>query len=1496
MLHHGVKPYFVFDGNNLPAKAGTEAERKANRDEALRLGLELRAKGDTQGANAQFSRAVDVTPALAHRFIRVLMSKQIPFIVAPYEADAQLAYLCINGIVDAVVSEDSDLIPYGCQRVLFKMDRAGEGKEVQRARLGMCEGLKLSSFTDDMFLDMCILSGCDYLDNIPGIGLQTACSLVMHHGKAGAKNLFKQLAFQYATVMPAGYPDTFKLARLTFRHQRVFDPRSQKMVCLKPLDIRSMGVNDPADKRLDFLGPWMDDAKAAAIANGIIDPSTGCEYPAPLVRQVHAAAGHRHGGGASSAAGATNSSGGSGGSSSATSTGGGSNRPKHLGEWAATDINARSSSSSYSNNNDMQKALMYSRGSSKQPAGAAGAGSAASGGGSVGTGQKSIMSMFGSRAATGSNGIATGSGSKGAGAGSSASSAASTGGMQPPQYPQQAQFHAQQQSQPSKPTTQLAPVRSGYFASSSSSMVPSSNRPTPVGAAAASAPSSAAAGASVTAGSGVMIDLSEDSNHATEAAMMMTAGPGVLAADGVKPAGGGDCADDNDVQIHGGEVARTTLGALSSNSLVTPAVGLSRFKKAAAGNDAAGAASAIAPASVLTVLAPAVAMVGSSPSSSSGMPNPSPPTSLFAFGKTTKGTATKQLLSAFAFKTPAGSSSTATANATGTVAAGSSSGAGGWHGDTAVSSASSSVKGARPGAGGAGVGPSSFYSSAPIAAAMIYDTNSESFESQPSPSREGSCGGGANDEGDADRVAVDAFKAGSHIVTGADAPMSSPLPASQLHFETPGPESDHLHDQHQTMLQQDTAGGTSSSAAAAVGSKRTRRTSPRAPHQAASSPASTKQLHKPVAAAAAAAAIIVDTVVTTSGGAQVLLLGDRPDDECAVEAEEVEIDALGRQKQQHANTNNRASKRARSSSGADSAASDTGFGSGTTPVASSSSAAAASRAASTSPALNTRSSSSRKRKPEAAFKFSDGGNAMPSVIASSDLLGDVSTMHAVGLLESKGRRGAGNGKQQRGIDAAAAVSCRGSNPGDRFYSAALGPGMTGNARSGGNGRGGSADSDSASKAIRAHVPQAAQIDFSQFRYNVDAASGGQGVQAAIKANALTGAGAKVTNGSSNSRATGRAPAGTSGVGRSKGRGPLGIITIAAGKSGTSSDAAGSAASASAAVSGRGRGSGKQPLASRAVNLGPNAIGASGIVVANAVPAGSASAVPATGAGVSGARGGARGRAITPLMARLMHSAGAAAPASGSASPAAGMLINDENLPSANSSKKTRGHQIPAPGTGEYDRMDGDRRLQQHNPGGAGVHVTHDGDAEARYQYTEESGQGAAAAVGVQGQQDDEQQHYRYDRGQHLSKASSNNSSIGYVSSVRADLQARGLMATDDDSMLQHIHAQSSAHTGSCAGSSSGHSAYGHPGPDHYPAQPPQSGYAIAMVAQSQALAATTTSTSFMQRFIAAQPPQPAPSAPALSVYGYGDGHVHHSADAAAATAVTSSGYRRFVQL
>jgi exonuclease-1 len=87
--------------------------------------------------------------------MQALKHADVRFIVAPYEADAQMAYLAINGEVDVVITEDSDLLPYGCPAVLFKMDKTGEGEEVLLADLPRNRDITFTGWEHHLFLEVC---------------------------------------------------------------------------------------------------------------------------------------------------------------------------------------------------------------------------------------------------------------------------------------------------------------------------------------------------------------------------------------------------------------------------------------------------------------------------------------------------------------------------------------------------------------------------------------------------------------------------------------------------------------------------------------------------------------------------------------------------------------------------------------------------------------------------------------------------------------------------------------------------------------------------------------------------------------------------------------------------------------------------------------------------------------------------------------------------------------------------------------------------------------------------------------------------------------------------------------------------------------------------------------------------------------------------------------------------------------------------------------------
>jgi exonuclease 1 len=140
-------------------------------------------EGDEENAMKKFGMSIDITPRIAHKVIKALRLLDVEYYVAPYEADAQLAYLWLKGLVDVVFTEDSDLLAFGVKQVFFKMDPDGNGVEIDLTKLHKCKKPDFSLFTPDMFLTTCIISGCDYVDSAKGIGFVKAQKLVEKCGE-----------------------------------------------------------------------------------------------------------------------------------------------------------------------------------------------------------------------------------------------------------------------------------------------------------------------------------------------------------------------------------------------------------------------------------------------------------------------------------------------------------------------------------------------------------------------------------------------------------------------------------------------------------------------------------------------------------------------------------------------------------------------------------------------------------------------------------------------------------------------------------------------------------------------------------------------------------------------------------------------------------------------------------------------------------------------------------------------------------------------------------------------------------------------------------------------------------------------------------------------------------------------------------------------------------------------------------------------------------------
>ncbi|KAL3570782.1 hypothetical protein D5086_028031 [Populus alba] len=250
LKHYKITPVVVFDGGNIPCKAGTEQDRYRKRKANRELAMEKLKEGNANAATEFFQRAISITPLMAHQLIQILRSENIEFLVAPYEADAQLAYLATleaeRGGIAAVITEDSDLLAYGCQavRTFMKLWFVGDG-------------------------GMCVLAGCDFLPSVPGIGISKAHSYVSKY--RNLDRVLSVLKLEKGRQMPDDYSKSFIEALAVFQHARIYDSNNKRLEHMKPVPQNLM---ESLEGKLDFLGPEIPPSVVTAIAEGNLDPTT----------------------------------------------------------------------------------------------------------------------------------------------------------------------------------------------------------------------------------------------------------------------------------------------------------------------------------------------------------------------------------------------------------------------------------------------------------------------------------------------------------------------------------------------------------------------------------------------------------------------------------------------------------------------------------------------------------------------------------------------------------------------------------------------------------------------------------------------------------------------------------------------------------------------------------------------------------------------------------------------------------------------------------------------------------------------------------------------------------------------------------------------------------------------------------------------------------------------------------------------------------------------
>ncbi|KAL4430230.1 hypothetical protein ABPG74_014789 [Tetrahymena malaccensis] len=242
---NGIEPLVVFDGRNLKAKDLTIKKREETKEKNLQKANELMELGNKNEAIKYYQRCLRVNKEMIYDTIDMLRANNIEYLISPYEADSQVAYLVRSQQADFAITEDSDLICYSCPKIVFKLslDSSCQYLDLFKYCNSQQERSNLQSEALRCFLSqnelnriyICIMAGSDYFPSIQGIGIKKAIDLFYRCGNF--KNVMQKLRLEpkIKSLIPENYDLFVEKVALIFRYQRVFDMNTKELKTLNPV-------------------------------------------------------------------------------------------------------------------------------------------------------------------------------------------------------------------------------------------------------------------------------------------------------------------------------------------------------------------------------------------------------------------------------------------------------------------------------------------------------------------------------------------------------------------------------------------------------------------------------------------------------------------------------------------------------------------------------------------------------------------------------------------------------------------------------------------------------------------------------------------------------------------------------------------------------------------------------------------------------------------------------------------------------------------------------------------------------------------------------------------------------------------------------------------------------------------------------------------------------------------------------------------------------------
>lgn len=191
MLLRDIKPIFVFDYAYPDIKDKCIKERKERRREYKKMYL---LSKDEETKKKYYHICEDISRSEYSDILELLTLMGIPHIFSPEEADTQCAYLINSGHVDYVVSDDMDLLMFGCRNIV-KGFTLNKYKKMQLITLkDVLKGIQMDQRS---LIHLGILLGSDYAETVKGVGYVKAYAMIKKYISIPVAKLYKEIPHKY---------------------------------------------------------------------------------------------------------------------------------------------------------------------------------------------------------------------------------------------------------------------------------------------------------------------------------------------------------------------------------------------------------------------------------------------------------------------------------------------------------------------------------------------------------------------------------------------------------------------------------------------------------------------------------------------------------------------------------------------------------------------------------------------------------------------------------------------------------------------------------------------------------------------------------------------------------------------------------------------------------------------------------------------------------------------------------------------------------------------------------------------------------------------------------------------------------------------------------------------------------------------------------------------------------------------------------------------------